>query len=81
MNYNVEELRNLLKDYYGTAMFNGFPMAVIDLGKVDRMSDEEVIKEAIKYINSIGVEKIHEHEMSLKKYLIELTLIMKLILI
>ncbi len=44
MNYNVEELRNLLKDYYGTAMFNGFPMAVIDLGKVDRMSDEEVIE-------------------------------------
>ena len=27
--------------------------------------------EAIKYINSIGVFKIHEHEYSLKKYLIE----------
>ena len=44
MEYDVEQLRNRLKDYYGTAMFNGFPMAVIDLGKVDRMSDEEVIE-------------------------------------
>ena len=44
MKYDVEQLRALLKDYYGTAMFNGFPMAVIDLGKVDRMSDEEVIE-------------------------------------
>ena len=44
MEYDVEQLRNLLKDYYGTAMFNGFPMALIDLSKVDRMSDEEVIE-------------------------------------
>ena len=48
MEYDVEQLRNLLKDYYGTSMFNGFPMAVIDLGKVDRMSDEEVIELAYK---------------------------------
>ena len=48
MEYDVEQLRNLLKDYYGTAMFNGFPMAVIDLGKVERMSDEEVIELAYK---------------------------------
>ena len=48
MDYNVDHIRDLLKDYYGTAMFNGFPMAIVDLGKVDRMSDEEVIKEAIK---------------------------------
>ena len=27
--------------------------------------------EAIKYINSVGVSKIHEHECSLKKYLVE----------
>lgn len=48
MEYDVERLRALLKDYYGTAMFNGFPMAVIDLAKVDRMSDEEVIELAYK---------------------------------
>ena len=48
MEYDVEQLRNLLKDYYGTAMFNGFPMAVIDLAKVDCMSDEEVIELAYK---------------------------------
>lgn len=29
------------------------------------------LKEAIKYINNIGIERIHEHEKKLKKYLIE----------
>ncbi len=48
MDYDVDHIRDLLKDYYGTAMFNGFPMAIVDLGKVDRMSDEEVIIEAYK---------------------------------
>ena len=43
----VEELRDKLRDYYGTAMTSGFPMAVIDLADVDSMSDEEV-KEAAR---------------------------------
>lgn len=29
------------------------------------------LKEAIKYINKIGIEKIHKHEIELKKYLID----------
>ncbi len=44
---DVDELRDKLRDYYGTAMVSGFPMAVIDLADVDDMSDEEV-KEAIR---------------------------------
>ena len=43
---DVERLRNDLKDYYGTAMFGGFPMAMIELSQVERASDEEVINMA-----------------------------------
>ena len=41
-NLNIDKLREDLLDYYGTAMFNGFPMAVFDLNKVERASDEEL---------------------------------------
>lgn len=43
-----EEVREKLRDYYGTAMTSGFPAAVIDLGRVDSMDDEQLIKEAEK---------------------------------
>ena len=45
---DAEELREELRDYYGTAVFSGMPAAMIDLAKADRMSDEEVIEEAKK---------------------------------
>ena len=35
-------------DYYGTAMFSGFPMAVVDLSRIERASDEELIEIAQK---------------------------------
>ena len=44
----AEELREKLSDYYGTAMASGMPMAVIDLSRIDRMTDEEIEKEAVK---------------------------------
>lgn len=44
--YDVEELRQQLIDYYGTAMFNGNPVAVYDLEKAKYMFDEDVIEEA-----------------------------------
>jgi len=47
MTIDVQRLRNDIKDNYGTAMFNGFPMVVVDLGKVDRMSDQEIVNFAI----------------------------------
>ena len=46
--YNIEELKQQLKDYYGTAMYNSFPMAVIELSRIENMSDEEILREARK---------------------------------
>ena len=43
-----EELKEKLMDYYGTAAASGNPMAVIDLVRVENMSDEEIEKEAEK---------------------------------
>lgn len=34
---NVDDLRDYMRDYYGTAMFNGFPAALMDLADVDSM--------------------------------------------
>ncbi|MBR2793349.1 MAG: hypothetical protein IKE16_01785 [Solobacterium sp.] len=42
----IEQVRDALKDYYGTAAFSGFPMAVMDVVKVEQMDDEEVIRKA-----------------------------------
>ncbi len=44
--YDVDGLRDRLRDYYGTAMTSGFPMTVMELSEVDSMSDEEVIERA-----------------------------------
>ena len=43
---DVEEVRERLRDYYGSAMFSGFPMAVMDLCDTDSMDDEEVLEKA-----------------------------------
>ena len=42
---DIEELRDALMDYYGTAMQEN-PMSVIDLSEVERMSDLQVLEEA-----------------------------------
>ena len=44
--FDVSYLRERLRDYYGTAMTSGFPMAMAELNEVDSMSDEEVIEKA-----------------------------------
>ena len=49
--FDIDEIRERLKDYYGTAMFNGNPIAMVDLEKIKYMSDEEIIEEA----SSIGI--------------------------
>lgn len=46
--YDIDELKQRLIDYYGTAMYSGFPMAIIDLSRIENMSDEEIIREARK---------------------------------
>jgi len=50
MNYQIDtdRLRRDLMDYYGTAMFSGFPMAVVDLSRIERASDEKLIEIAQK---------------------------------
>ena len=47
MNIDIEKLRSDLIDYFGTAMASGFGMAVMDLSKVERASDEELINIAL----------------------------------
>ena len=49
---DVDRLRRDLKDYYGTAMFSASPMAVLDLSRIERASDLEIIEEARR----IGVD-------------------------
>lgn len=43
---DVDKLREYLKDYCGTAMFNGFPAAIIDLADIDRMDGRELCRKA-----------------------------------
>jgi len=49
---DIDRLRRDIKDYYGTAMFNASPMAVMELSRIERMSDLEIVEEAQK----IGVD-------------------------
>lgn len=56
---DIDALRDDLEDYYGTAMFSGFPMAVMDLNEISRMSEEELIALARK------------NRMDLRKYMVE----------
>jgi hypothetical protein len=44
----TEELREKLKDYYGTAMMSGNPMAVMDLSRVEDMDEQQLREEAEK---------------------------------
>lgn len=43
---NVEALRDYLLDYCGTAMFSGFPAALLDVADIERMSGEELCRKA-----------------------------------
>ncbi len=66
----AEELREKLSDYYGTAMASGMPMAVIDLSRIDRMTDEEIEKEAEKIISdkeAVKIAVIQDALLSVKK--------------
>ena len=45
---DIDKLRRDMMDDYGTAMSSGFPMAVADLSRVERMSDRELVELAQK---------------------------------
>lgn len=44
INMDYKRLRKDLVDYYGSAMSTRFPMAIMDLTKVEKSSDDELIK-------------------------------------
>jgi hypothetical protein len=41
---NYKRLREALKDYYGTAIYSGLPMAMMKLVDIERASDKELIR-------------------------------------
>ena len=55
---DVNRLRRDLMDYFGTAMFNASPLAVMDLSRVERASDMDVVKIA------------QENGMDLREYIV-----------
>lgn len=46
-NYDVKAIREDLEDYYGTAMVNSSPFAMVDLINLDNKSDYEIIITAL----------------------------------
>lgn len=44
--YDTDELRERLTDYYGTATVSGFPMAMAEMNEVSWMDDDEVVRRA-----------------------------------
>ena len=40
---DFDRLRSDMMDYYGTAMVGGFPMAVMDLSRVEHASEEQLL--------------------------------------
>ena len=46
-NINILKLRKDLMDYFGTAVFNGMPNAMIELSKISNASDSQVINLAL----------------------------------
>jgi len=48
MTVDIDKIRADLIDYFGTAMTGGFPMAVVDLAKIETASAEEVVQIALK---------------------------------
>lgn len=55
---DVSRLRRDMKEEYVAAMCCGFPMAVVDLTDVERMSDRELVEQA------------QENGVDLRKYII-----------
>ena len=48
MNIDYERLRKDLIDYFGTAMTIAFPIAMLELLKIEHATNEELIKIAIE---------------------------------
>ena len=57
---DAEGLREQLRNYFGTAMFSGLDLAIVDLSDVESASPEELIAIARKY--KIDYKKYLEYE-------------------
>ena len=57
-NYNIRAIKRELMDYFGTAMTEGMPMAMVDLGRLEKLSDDELVELARQ--NGINVEKYND---------------------
>ena len=55
---NILKLRKDLIDYYTSAMFIVSPMAIMDLTKVEKASDQELVKIAMD--NKFDLSKYHK---------------------
>ena len=60
MEINTDKLRKDMIDNYGTAMFNGFPMAIMDLSKAEKASEQELISMAKN--QGVNLDKYREQE-------------------
>lgn len=58
--FDGDLLRHDLLDYYGTAAFNGFPVAMMDVFAVERMSDDELWSQAQR--NGFLMDKYTSHQ-------------------
>lgn len=43
---DIDRLRDYMKDYAGTAVFNGFPAAILDVADIESMDSHELCKKA-----------------------------------
>lgn len=44
MHIDTDKLRKDLKDYFGTAMFGGSPLAMMDMVQVEDASEDELVE-------------------------------------
>ena len=51
-NYNIDAIRRDLEDYYGTAMVNASPFAMVDLIDLNNKSDYEILSLAL----NVGID-------------------------
>lgn len=58
---NYDQLRKDLIDYYGTAMINGFPMAMIEVIDITNALPEQLVQIAIKSgydLNNYSIKRL-----------------------
>ena len=55
---DVDKLRDYMTDYFGTAMFNGFPAAILDLSDIENMSGYELCQKRNPSASTFAILKM-----------------------